>query len=322
MKIKYLAIALIALMLLVPVFQFLPVGVRATYGAFAVDYPKGNSTFTNYFRTVTGGVDAINGYGGDWEDFNPNNVNYNLKNFIVTSHFNDFTYYNYPNMPLDNWINVTSVFAIVRAYYSINEGWFSVRYNTTTSWWDSTPWNPSAANYYNHVGVSYNSYGWKNSSLYPYGVATAFTSGGENASEFIEYEWNITSLYTWNYTMLSTCQYPDTSKGLNIMWTSQENISYAYFDYLGIRYTAIGNYTNLNPNPPLPPTTFNAVSGSIVWLLILYLPAIAMAQYIPKLGYVFGMALMLIILFINDSSFIPVTFVGFAALGILIYKGD
>jgi hypothetical protein len=315
--VKIASILALSFVILFGSMAFLPKEAMAYYGAFSVDYPKGNDTFWGAFRSGSipgsAGYDAISGYGGVSLDFNPDRYNYILRTYLVTSHFNDFSYYNYPNVPA--WdATVTSVFAVVRAFIEMNEGWFSVRYNTTASWWDATPWNPNGAMYYmGSIGPSYDSYGWHNSSLFPY----AFHN---DTDLFVEYEWNITSLYTWTIPMLVNCSYPDTSKGLNIMWTSKENDSYREMDYLGIRYTAFGNYTNLQSGAIIAPT-FDALSTTIVWLLMLYIPTIAMSQFIPKLGFVFGMGLMLIIMNVADSSFLPVTFVGVAAIGIILYKG-
>lgn len=62
--------------------------------------------------------------------------------------------------------------------------------------------------------------------------------------------------------------------------------------------------------------------SGLVWLLILFLPAIAMNQAIPKYGYVAGVILMLLIIGIAnmDRGFFFVTIMGLINVGILIYK--
>jgi len=66
-------------------------------------------------------------------------------------------------------------------------------------------------------------------------------------------------------------------------------------------------------------TTENTIDG-LIWLLIVFIAPIGMAQIAPKIGFIFGMVLMLVIVFVQDMSFAPYMFVSLAAIVISIYK--
>jgi len=62
---------------------------------------------------------------------------------------------------------------------------------------------------------------------------------------------------------------------------------------------------------------------SVIYLLILFAPAIVAGEYVPKIGFIFGMSMMLFILAITSSSlgFFPFAIIGFLNIGVMIYKG-
>lgn len=332
-KLKIIPIIAISLSLLIPVFAFLPVGTKAYFGYFNVDYPGGNSTFWASYRNIEGypypesyGWPIISGWGGDMGTLNPDGYNYGFRSYMVTSHFNIFDYpWNYVYDPYTDTYNemwepaldadVISVYAYIRGFTEMNEGWFSVRYNTTTSWYDSTVWLHSGAYYSSSPkGANYNSSGWSNSTLFPY---TTHSS----TSWWVTHEWNITSLYDWNVSMLKTCQYPDTSAGLNIMWTTIENNSMMVYDYLGIRYTCYGTYQSGRPAGFITPDiTFDKNISGLIWLLVLFIPAMMMGQVIPKYGFVAGIVLMLVILTATQVNFLSVSVIGFVGIAVMLYK--
>jgi hypothetical protein len=43
---------------------------------------------------------------------------------------------------------------------------------------------------------------------------------------------------------------------------------------------------------------------------------------LPKIGYAFGMFLMLFIFGLTQNNFMYVTIIGISAVGIMLYKGD
>lgn len=59
----------------------------------------------------------------------------------------------------------------------------------------------------------------------------------------------------------------------------------------------------------------------VVWLLIIFAPPIAFSVYIPKLGFLVGMPLILIILATTQTNFYSVTVIGLFATVAIIYKG-
>jgi len=62
--------------------------------------------------------------------------------------------------------------------------------------------------------------------------------------------------------------------------------------------------------------------GNIIWLLVFFLLPIMMTQYMPRIGFMVGMAIMLMVFGFMDISFIPYMVLGMLAVGIMIYKGD
>ena len=59
----------------------------------------------------------------------------------------------------------------------------------------------------------------------------------------------------------------------------------------------------------------------ILWLIILYLPAIAIGQVVPKYGFAAGMMLMLWLFGATESGFFPITLMGTVAIAVALYKG-
>jgi hypothetical protein len=60
--------------------------------------------------------------------------------------------------------------------------------------------------------------------------------------------------------------------------------------------------------------------NAIIWLVIIYLPALAIAQFVPKLGFVAGMSLMLGVFGLAQPGFFQVSIMGFMAMMIGLYK--
>jgi len=60
---------------------------------------------------------------------------------------------------------------------------------------------------------------------------------------------------------------------------------------------------------------------NLIYLIIIYLPAMLMVQAIPRIGFIGGMALMLIIFGLAQTTFLPYMFMGLITIGIAMYKG-
>ena len=57
-----------------------------------------------------------------------------------------------------------------------------------------------------------------------------------------------------------------------------------------------------------------------VWLFMVFIPPIAMNEIIPKLGFAFGMIIILAILAGTQDNFLSVAMIGITATGIMVYK--
>lgn len=61
---------------------------------------------------------------------------------------------------------------------------------------------------------------------------------------------------------------------------------------------------------------------SLTWMLVIFFPALVIAQIIPKIGFGFALGLMLIVVGTSNASFFPEMIVGLAAVSVYIWKGD
>lgn len=66
---------------------------------------------------------------------------------------------------------------------------------------------------------------------------------------------------------------------------------------------------------------FTENTNAIIWLIVIFTPAIAFGIFVPKLGFMAGMALMLGVFGATQAGFFPIALMGFVALGVAIYKG-
>jgi hypothetical protein len=260
-----------------------------------------------------------------WNDYgnpNPANYNYNLQVFALGGEYYTAHFYRYwdgsqwiytpPKNATISYVEAVIRFAVGNGH--INEGYFSVSYNDTVSLVNRGTWIQTSRYYEPHPNTIPNNTTnyWWNSSLVPYRQSQVFVDNGR-----ICYRWDITPFYDWNVSMLQ-------SDGLYIMWTTQQNWSATpmYIDYIGINYiynTVLYNWTSIIE--PIVTELSNQLE-SIVWLLLLYLPTIAITQYVPELGFVIGMALMLIVLTVYvGTSFLEVLFIGAGSIMIIMYKG-
>lgn len=57
-------------------------------------------------------------------------------------------------------------------------------------------------------------------------------------------------------------------------------------------------------------------------MLVIFFPALVIAQIIPKIGFGFALGLMLIVVGTSNASFFPEMIVGLAAVSVYIWKGD
>ena len=231
----------------------------------------------------------------------------------------------------DAEITITSVYAtVIQPDPWMINGWLSVGWYTgsgnpvaDTPWLtgvDDIAWmpvkKPSDNEEWSYMDSTHPEYGkWYNSTLWNSALhsddmVTTFWGWG-HASPFTYRLWDITSLFEWNISLI-------TSPNLYVMYTFPGMDDGYLFDYVGLIYLTV-NETFI---PDTMLTGTDRVMFGFIWLIILFFPAIAMSTVIPRLGFVAGMALMLIILGLSQYGFYPVTVLGLITLGILVYKGE
>jgi hypothetical protein len=60
----------------------------------------------------------------------------------------------------------------------------------------------------------------------------------------------------------------------------------------------------------------------MIWLILIFLPALLLSVFLPKAGFMVGMCLMIFILGATESGFYFITILGMVAIGIMIFKGE
>lgn len=210
-------------------------------------------------------------------------------------------------LPPDN-ATILSVYAIVVMKTQLNSGQLFVYYGNKT-------YNQNYPEYYTNL-----------SGLFPWQKSGTFPMMGLFDNDAVidcmanynvrGHQFNITSSYTWTAQMLK-------SPLLTVMWAmSPHPDHWLQVNYVGLFYTWTGYYTV----PPFSGDVGTQTQG-LIWLLIFFAPAIAMNQFIPKLGFVAGIGLMLLIIpFVSThgtsyTNFLPFTILGFSAIGVMLYKG-
>jgi len=113
---------------------------------------------------------------------------------------------------------------------------------------------------------------------------------------------------------------------LRVMWNFTDGPIESYFDYLGLQYVFFVNTAEPpveNPDFYVPEVTFATNIYALIWMLIIFFPALAIGEFVPKIGFAIGMVLMLIIIGSTQSGFMPVTILGIITIAIMMYKeGD
>lgn len=211
----------------------------------------------------------------------------------------------YPN------IIITKVYAIIIYPHHLKTGWFSVKVSSV-DFNTATPWL-SYGMYFSTSGAGVNTSYLFNSTLYPYQEI-----GGFPYNLGIT-EWDITSITNWTLSKI-------TSINTYVMWTTIESQPISpgdYVDYIGLRweyYATNWSYTGEQDLNLIP--GFEDNFNSILWLLIVFAPALALQYMLPKIGYAFGMFISLFIFGLTEPNFMYVTIIGISALGVMLYKGD
>ena len=230
----------------------------------------------------------------------------------VTGRFDTFDVYgNTSAPPINASITKVEVILFAKIHENINAGWFSIGF-VSTSWYESVGASMEDDETYNPTGHASANWGnWHNSSVMAWNESD---DEPEDQLQTAMQRWDVTSLYSWNVSMLMDAD-------LYVMYSMIRNTSSTeYMEYLGLQYET-AYYGGTSP-AYYPPVDTDVNIAGLIWLLVLFLPAIALNAAMPKIGFIGGLMLMLILLGFSQSGFLYVTVVGMIAIGILIYKGD
>lgn len=245
----------------------------------------------------------------------------NVYGYATSANFNYGIYYPTPSPPWYNQtlppINATidRVWAVVVTHNaeSINSGWLSVLINNSQTHLGSYPWLDS----------SYQPLPWVNSSIFPY--YHQYHAGNDlyallqivnnphplinwNSSLAVGHIFNITNQYNWTPDLLK-------SNRMQVMWTQVFNET-SNIDYVGLIYT----WFEITVFTPIYSGESQTTFSGLLWLAIIFMPAMLMAQIAPKIGYTAGLIIMLIILGATQPGFFPVSIIGFASIIITLFK--
>jgi hypothetical protein len=259
-----------------------------------------------------------------WDDgakINEYGISEDFYTFAIARNYTYDTYHFSANDTPNSGSRITRVAVVAKFYIgsdNVPEGWLSVQYSEGAVIPDLIPWGMNVREY-DAKYHTLDSYGWYNSSLIPNIESVAFFR-----YEDIVYLWEVTDFYDWTYDML-------ISDDVFVMWTGKQNCSDVtklsflglYWEY-NMTYEPIGN-DEVNPfvvePEEMPEIDFETNMMGMIWLIVLFIPPIAMGVFVPKLGYIAGMSLMLVILSITQDGFFVVTALGTASLGALVYRG-
>ena len=123
--------------------------------------------------------------------------------------------------------------------------------------------------------------------------------------------WNITSMV--NFTILN-------SPYFQIWFNYARNYPHAFqCDYLGLTYKFSWGTTEYLPETE--EEVFHSTFYGLIWLLIFYLPVLAVTNVVGKYGFLFGMTIMLLTLGFSQAGLTSTMIVGFIAIAIVAYKG-
>ena len=247
-------------------------------------------------------------------DINPGDFNDNKLVFAVTNNFTaSYTTYQPPTVE----VNISFVIVVVHIHSLdyIDNFFLSLRYNETDDlvpgeFQNCTPWIDNPTLYPYTVGIQYGTNGWNSSE-----IITSFQADYDDNADW-SYVWNVTGLYDWNQTMLM-------SDDILIMYSGLQRYHYnsIYIDYLGIGWAYNAEQMPTGLGDDIPTVDFEKNVNSLIWLLIIFVPAIAIAQVIPKLGFIIGITISVLIFGFTLDGFFPVTIITLLGVSVVLYKG-
>ena len=130
------------------------------------------------------------------------------------------------------------------------------------------------------------------------------------ASTATPHFWDVTSLRNWTISDVY-------SPYLRFLFMSTNSASYTFnIDYVGFGFS----YTDASYEVDYGTGSTENNVFSLIWLLIIFLPALIFGQFIPHIGFCAGMSLMLIILGITQAGFLATTIIGLITIGVVIFK--
>lgn len=295
---RLISVFLVFVFLSVSAMAIMPTNSSALIHYLAIPRAIGGSWAENLGAqySVEGALSYVDGLT---TNINPGGVNNGKREFIYTYEFHDYSdFFNMNYTPTVN-AEVTKVSALVIGDALLTQGWFSIGF--TSNFAASAPWLSGNSQDFTTTGANEAIKGiWRNSTLFPH-----IDWGTGNMVRNI---WDITDLYDWN---LSLVESPD----LRIMWTTCRNRT-LFIDYLGIQF----EYYDVARDSDLPIVTEEIQMKSLIWLLVVFAPAIIMQPVAPKIGFIAGMALMLGVLGLSNPDFFPMSLIGFVGVAVLAYK--
>lgn len=137
------------------------------------------------------------------------------------------------------------------------------------------------------------------------------------------------SIFDWSVKSSSpgpqlTMFWPSVENGIYTLTTDSSVVNFAVTtNTISIYHD--GNWNAINNNFTL--TLYGVMLDSetnftgLLWLLIFFFVPIAITQAIPKIGFLVGAILMLVIIGFAFASFAPYMLIGFISIGVYIYKG-
>lgn len=96
---------------------------------------------------------------------------------------------------------------------------------------------------------------------------------------------------------------------------------FQFFDYIGVEYLYYPSSNELTEfdNPYLD---LEEMITALMYLIIIFVPAIALNYFVPKIGFAVGMSIMLVVFMLLYTSFLYVSLIGLISVALLFYKSE
>jgi len=212
--------------------------------------------------------------------------------------------------PIPDVDNITITYVELTLSSVLNDAhvWHDGHFAFTTDYQYNTSWT------YTNTNVAEASWGTlTNSSTFTAFNYPSWGLGGPDPAHGVK--WRILELRNWTYDMIFN------TDEFRVYWVTTVDSTIQKFDYVGVSVRWTDNIYHIPPEN-FPDMGFTANIDAAIWVIIVFLPGLVMNQIMPRIGVLIGTSFMLIAVSTMHLSFLPITVIGLASIGVYLYKGE